>query len=174
MSAPLLQLDFVERSRRGGIAGVLLLAVGALAGAGVLWNMKVLDGERAGVELHLAERDRASGRATIARDAAQARAATKTVSALSTPWSELLAELERAGADKKDSVAVLAVEPAHVKHRVRVEAEARSLSQALAYIERLRASPVLRYPMLDSHEIKTDDRDRPVHFELSADWSDRS
>jgi hypothetical protein len=32
----------------------------------------------------------------------------------------------------------------------------------------------LRYPMLDSHEIKTDDRDRPVHFELSADWSDRS
>jgi hypothetical protein len=174
VSAPLLQLDFIESPRRGSIVGVLLLVVGALGGAGVLWNMKVLDGERAGVELRLAARDRASGRATLDRDASQAQAATKMVNALSTPWSELLAELEKAGADQKDNVAVLTVEPDHLKHRVRVEAEARSLSQALAYIERLRSSPVLRYPMLDSHEIKTDDRDRPVHFELSADWSDRS
>ena len=93
---------------------------------------------------------------------------------LVTPWSQLLAELERASSDKSGDVAVLSIEPDHGKHRVKVTAEARTLKLALAYVQRLRKSPSLHYPMLDSHEIRNEDKDRPVRFQLSADWSDAS
>jgi hypothetical protein len=82
----------------------------------------------------------------------------------------LLEELETASHDAADSIAVLGVEPDREKGRIRIVAEARDLQLALAYIERLQKSRVLRYPMLDSHEVRTEDRDRPVRFQLSADW----
>jgi hypothetical protein len=69
-------------------------------------------------------------------------------------------------------VAILAIEPDHAKHRVKVTAEARNLPMALSYVGRLRKTRVLRYPMLDSHEVRADDREHPVRFELSADWND--
>jgi predicted dinucleotide-binding enzyme len=156
------------------VLGALLIAAGVLGLGAVLLHQVALSNERAGLELHLAALDRASGRSTLARDAANAQAAQKTVTELATPWSQLLVELEQAGADTRDKVAVLTVEPDHVKHRVKVAAEARTLSLALAYVERLRKSQVLRYPMLDSHEVKSDDNEHPVHFELSAEWSDRT
>jgi hypothetical protein len=174
MSAPLLRLDFAGPARRGGAVGAVLVALGVLGLGAALLHQVALRNERAGLELHLAALDRASGRATQERDAANAQAAQKTVTELATPWSQLLGELERAGADTRDKVAVLTVEPDHVKHRVKVEAEARTLAVALAYVERLRKSPVLRYPMLSSHEVKSDDSEHPVHFELSAEWSDRT
>ena len=68
-------------------------------------------------------------------------------------------------------VAVLAVEPDREKGRIRIVAEARDLPTALAYIERLQKSRALRFPMLDSHEVRTDDHDQPVRFQLSAEWS---
>ena len=71
-------------------------------------------------------------------------------------------------------MAVLAIEPDQAKHRVRVTAEARSLELALAYVQRLRKTAVLRYPLLDSHELRSDDKDHPVRFQISADWSDAS
>jgi hypothetical protein len=41
-------------------------------------------------------------------------------------------------------------------------------------VQRLRKAQALRYPMLDSHELRTEDKDRPVRFQVSADWSDAS
>ena len=86
----------------------------------------------------------------------------------------LLAELESASNDDTGKVALLSVEPDHVKHRVKVTAEARTLELAIAYVERLQKTAVLRFPMLDSHELKTDDKDHPVRFQVSAEWSDAS
>ena len=67
---------------------------------------------------------------------------------------------------------MLAIEPDHAKHRVRVTAEARTLELAIAYVQRLRKTEVLHFPMLDNHELRVDDKDRPVRFQISADWSD--
>jgi hypothetical protein len=41
-------------------------------------------------------------------------------------------------------------------------------------VQRLKRTHVLRFPMLENHEIKRDDRDHPVRFQISADWSDVS
>jgi hypothetical protein len=55
---------------------------------------------------------------------------------------------------------------------VRVSAEARTLELALHYVERLQSSRSLEYPMLDRHEIRSTDPQRPVRFELTGLWKD--
>jgi hypothetical protein len=86
------------------------------------------------------------------------------------PWSSLLAELEAASQDVESTVSLLEVEPDPAKHVVRITAEARTLPDALAYLERLQKSTMLRYPMLESHELRKDDPQRPVRVKLSAEW----
>jgi hypothetical protein len=174
MSAPRLQLDFVQRRSLGGAIGFTVAALGVLCLAGVLAQRHELAARRAGLELRsaaLAERAN-HGRAPQSVAGLDAQNAEKTMRELGTPWSLLLAQLESASGDTASDVAVLSVEPDHAKHRVKVTAEARDLERALSYVQRLRKAPNLRYPMLDSHELRTDDKDRPVRFQVSADWSD--
>jgi hypothetical protein len=176
MSAPLLQLDFAGPRARAGAAGIAIALLGALCLIAVLVQQHALSAQRAGLELRRAAltgaRHHGPGMESVAGLSAQN--AEKTVRELATPWSQLLAELETASGDTSGNVAVLAIEPDHAKHRVRVTAEARTLELALAYVQRLRKTQVLHYPMLDSHELRSDDKDHPVRFQLSADWSDAS
>jgi hypothetical protein len=67
-------------------------------------------------------------------------------------------------------VAVLSIEPDHSKRLVHITGESRDLPTALAYVQRLQKSTLLRYPMLDTHDLKTDDPQHPVRFALSAEW----
>jgi hypothetical protein len=89
---------------------------------------------------------------------------------LSVPWSKLLGELEAASRDTQSAVALLEVEPDPAKKQVRITAEAKSLPAALAYLERLQKSRVLRYPMLESHERQKDDPEHPIRIKLAAEW----
>ena len=176
MSAPRLELDFAGGGVRGGAVGIAVALLGVLCLGAVLLQQHALAGQRAGLELRRAalvgSQHRATGVESVAGLSSQN--AEKTVRELATPWSQLLAELETASGDTTGNVAVLMIEPDHAKHRVRVTAEARTLELALAYVQRLRKTQVLHYPMLDNHEIKADDKDHPVRFQISADWSDAS
>ncbi len=106
--------------------------------------------------------------------AGSAEEAGPVVAELGAPWSLLLQELETASQDIGGAVAVLAVEPDRDKGRIRIVAETRDLATALAYILRLQKSNALRYPMLDSHEVRAEDHDQPVRFQLSAEWKSNS
>jgi hypothetical protein len=174
MSAPLLLVDFSATRRRGGMAGVVIALLGALAMGGAWMQLRALAAQRQGLELRREALARAADRgAQLERiRGLGSRDTAKTVRALATPWSQLLSELEAASSDNTGSVAILAIEPDHAKHRIKVTAEARNLPVALSYVRRLRKTGILRYPMLDSHEVRGDDREHPVRFELSADWSD--
>ena len=176
MSAPRLELDLVGSRSRGGALGAASAAIGALCLIAVLAQQHSLSGKRAGLELRRAALMDLQHRGRAAQFVAglNAQNAEKTVRELGTPWSTLLAELETASGDTAGDIAVLSVEPDHAKHRVRVTAEARTLELALAYVQRLRKAPVLRYPMLDNHELRSEDKDHPVRFQVSADWSDAS
>jgi hypothetical protein len=173
MSAPLLRLDFAGARRGGGLLGLVVAAAGALILVAVLAQQHSLNAQRAGLELRRAQL--VDGQRSVRPVAGlNAQNADRTVRELGTPWSLLLAELENASGDSGGNIAVLAVEPDHARHRVRVTAEARNLEFALAYVQRLRKASALRYPMLDSHELRADDKDHPVRFQISADWSDAS
>jgi hypothetical protein len=176
MSAPRLALDFAGTRRSGGAVGVALATVGVLGLSLVMLQLHALHGQRAGLELRSAALERAQHRGTSLDSVAGlgTQNAEKTVRELITPWSQLLAELEQASNDKSGDVALLSIEPDHSKHRLRVTAEARTLKLALAYVQRLRKTQVLHYPMLDNHEIRSDDKDHPVRFQISAEWSDVS
>jgi hypothetical protein len=171
-----IQLDFAGRRRGMSWPGALLLALGMAAAATVLFEYHSIGERRAGLELRLAASTRARTPAMARRDtAADARIASSLQQAaldLATPWTRLLSELEQASKDAQGQVALLGVEPDHAKHNVRISAEARTLALALAYVQRLQSSRSLKYPMLDRHEIRADDAQHPVRFELTGEWRD--
>jgi hypothetical protein len=173
---PAIQLDFAGGRRGLSLAGAVLLAVGIAAAAGVLLEYRVMTQHRAGLELRLAAAARAEARdappVESTADARVAVSAQQAASDLATPWTLLLSELEQASKESQGQVALLGVEPDHGKHNVRVSAESRTLALALAYVQRLQSSRSLAYPMLDRHEIRADDAQHPVRFELTGAWRD--
>ena len=170
MSAQPLLLDFQSRPRRGGLIGAVILVAGSVgaAAAGVAFHDSSL--KREGLELRIAALETARNAKLGSAAALPAEESMPVVNVLGAPWALLLQELEAASHDEAGDVAVLGVEPDREKGRIRIVAEARNLKAALAYIDRLQKSHALRYPILDSHEIRTEDRDQPVRFQLSADW----
>jgi hypothetical protein len=171
----LIQFDFANRGPRFSVLGGVLLAVGITAAAVVLLEYRAVGARRAGLELRLEATRAKTAALSPSETAAEARMATsgqQAVQDLATPWTLLLSELESASKDAQGEVALLGVEPDHAKHSVRVSAEARTLALALAYVQRLQTSSSLKYPMLDRHEIRADDPQHPVRFELTGAWRD--
>jgi hypothetical protein len=172
MSGPLVTLDFAAPRGRTTLAGVALLMIGLLALTAAGFEYYSLNSRRAGLELRLAASLRQS-RPDPRSDARTARAndaAAGVATELGTPWTALLADLELASRDSAGRVAVLAIEPDHEKHRVRISGESRDLTGALAYLDRLQTGSTLQFPMLDSHEVVADDKEHPLRFTLTADW----
>lgn len=170
MRAPaLIQLDFVGPPPRARTPGILLITAGLLACAALGYDFQDKLAQRDGLEARLsaATRPHRSAGPGESRSAAAAAAIEKQ---LWVPWSSLLAELESASQDVASTVSLLEVEPDPAKHVVRITAEARTLPDALAYLERLQKSTMLRYPMLDSHELRKDDPQHPIRVKLSAEW----
>jgi hypothetical protein len=166
-----IELDFARRPRRLRLRGVVLLAAGVAAA--VLSTMSYQDAraQRSVLEMRLANLD--STRHVRKPDKTAERVATENRAALAeltTPWSRLLQELEEASAQSDGRVAVLGIEPDRDKHQLRVIAEARTLAVALAYVQRLQSADALRYPMLESHEVQVRDPEKPVRFQIRADW----
>ena len=170
MKAPAqIALDFAGTQRHVRFSGILLCAAGVLVCVLVGLSFESATTERDALQAHLGAtpRPHRAVNPNTARDAAAAAAIEKQ---LVVPWSRLLAELEGASQDVASTVSLLEVAPDAAKHLVRITAEARTLPDALAYLERLQKSPVLRYPMLDSHELRKDDPQHPIRVKLSAEW----
>jgi hypothetical protein len=172
-----IEFDFAGRGRPVSVLGGVLLLCGVIAAAGVLLAYRTVGERRAGLELRLATLTRANNPAASPGDAAMdsrlAVSGAQAAQDLATPWTLLLAELEQASKDTQGQVSLLGVEPDHGKHSVRVSAEARTLGLAIAYVQRLQVSRSLQYPMLDRHEIRADDAQHPVRFELTGMWKDQ-
>ena len=163
-------LDFVDTTpNRAPVTGAALFGIGVVVCVILACEFSVSLGERATLQARLGAIARPH-RAPTAADTRNAAVATTIQKQLWVPWSSLLAELETASQDVSSTVSLLAVQPDAAKHVVRITAEARTLPDALAYLERLQKSTMLRYPMLDSHELRKDDPEHPVRVKLSAEW----
>lgn len=172
MSAARVQLDFV-RPRHASRAGVAIALFGALAALAAIGEYSMLRSEANGLEMQLAalgsvrDTSSATGAAPERGATSEARAAA---SHLATPWAELLDDLEAASQDSQSSVALLSVEPDRESRRITVIAEARSLLEAIRYVQRLQQSKVVGRPLLDSHEVRTDVPEHPVRVQITAEW----
>ena len=176
MSLPSLNIEFSSAVRSPSLGAFALAAVGAIALLGVSLQYRAAATRAEGLQLQLAEKQRLAAPAfATSIDTPQMQADAATVTAeLATPWSQLLGDLETAGVDSKGAVALLGIEPDRATGRVKLTAEARSLPAALTYLQRLQRSGTLQHPLLDSHEVRVDVPERPVHVQISADWRVRS
>lgn len=152
---------------------MLVLALGLVAVAWTLVDYRDLTTRNDLVQMQLeasAPRKAKTSRAPSTADKRSLDDAAGAVLELSLPWSQLLDDLEAAGQDSSKDVALLSLEPDREKRRVRIGAEARTLPAALEFVERLQMAGTLAFPLLDSHKVRADQRDRPVYFELTAEW----
>lgn len=173
MTAPAMLVDFAPGARRRNVAGITVLCAGLLSMALVVLSYQQARAEAEGLELRSAalgqvEGDGDSSTGSGTETVASAR---EVVTELATPWSRLLKDLDAAGTNSKQSVALLAIEPDAEHRKVRILAESRSLPAALAYTESLQKSNALRYPLLVSHEVQLKDQYQPVRFEVTAEWT---
>ncbi len=165
-----IRLDFVAPLHRAPVAGAVLCAAGLAAALALGLAFQRQLAERSRLDDLLGAASRPRHRAPTPESLRSAAEAAVVERELRVPWTRLLAELEAASRDSADTVALLAVEPDPAKKLVRITAEVRALPDALAYLERLQKSAVLRHPMLESHERRKDDPEHPLRIRLSAEW----
>lgn len=168
-----IQIDFVRHKRTSNKSGVIIAALGIVASIYVFSEFTTANNEAAVLMLQLPTQrstrkaDPVSG---AVGDARKIAAVQQALSELSVPWPGLFEDLERASLDQKEAVALLQIEPDAETGEIRIAAEAASLQTALRYVASLQQSRTLRFPLLDSHEVQLDQRERPVYFEMTAVW----
>lgn len=153
----------------------LLLAAGVcLAVPAALYANHYLDDQRA-FEAELAARSarvaaplavRVVARAPVASEA-QAAAVNAAILQLNLPWRDLHDAVARA---TPVSVALLALEPDAKRRVLRITAEARGSDDMFAYVERLQGPDWFAHVALTRHEINEQDPNRPIRFQLDAQW----
>lgn len=166
-----LKLNFAPAPNRPTPAGLMLCAIGLALAVTVGIALRAAIAERQQLEGAI-EALATNRRAPIdapERNAEQAEIA-KMTRALTIPWTPLLAELEAASNEMPAKVSLLQVEPDPEKHLVHITAEVHALPDALAYLQRLQKSPLLRYPMLESHERQKNDPEHAVRVKIEAEW----
>ncbi|MEX5747331.1 PilN domain-containing protein [Massilia sp. X63] len=98
---------------------------------------------------------------------AQAQAVNDAVMQLNLPWRDLV---EAVSAATPSNVALLALEPDARRRSLRITAEARNSDDMLAYVARMQEQGWFASVALVRHEIAEQEPNRPLRFQLSAQW----
>jgi Tfp pilus assembly protein PilN len=148
----------------------LLLCVGALlAGYQLLAQQR----EREAHLRHVTERRAALSRrpapvSQVRIPAPQAAAVNAAVYQLNLPWRDLQQALAAA---TPPAVALLALEPDARKRVLKISAEVKNSDDMIAYVEQLKRQEFFRDVTLTKHEVSELDPNRPIRFQLDAEWS---
>ena len=157
-----LNLEFQGRGHRLSRPGMALLVLALLLTAWQVWRYQELDAEAARQEDRLGTLRHKAAQSAPAGNAA---ATAELPRQLAQPWDGLLRSVESAlGPD----IALLSVEMGG--SAVKLSGEAASLEDALAFVQRLGASPVLAHPELLSHEVRPMEGRSVVGFTVRAGW----
>lgn len=150
------------------LVGVLLCAAGATLGWRLLQQQRhdsaelaaALTRSKAPVSVPVAVRPRIPD--------AQAASVNAAVMQLNLPWRALH---DAIGEATPASIALLALEPDARKRSIRLTAEAKTSDEMIAYVEQLKRQEMFTAVTLTRHEINEQDPNRPIRFQLDAEWS---
>jgi hypothetical protein len=95
------------------------------------------------------------------------RHANEVLRQLSLPWDQLFESIEASGS--KD-VALLSLAPDREKHAVRIAIEAKTAEAGLGYLRTLEARDIFQNVQIRSHQIQSQDPEKPIRFNLDATW----
>jgi Tfp pilus assembly protein PilN len=99
----------------------------------------------------------------------QINAVNKAIEQLNLPWRDLFNALEAA---TPANIALLTIEPDAKKHVLKATAEAKNSDDMIAYIEQLKKQELFSNVLLTKHEINVQDPNRPIRFQLAAEWAE--
>lgn len=167
-----LDINFVRRRRFASPLGWLLMLVGALGLGVVALDHNQAQDELQAVQARAQRLARDGKNPTARRDTAPvspetATAAARANVALAQPWDGLLQELE---ALRDPKVALLGVEAQAATRSLRLTGEARSMTDVVAYVNRLRRSPMAQSAVLATHEARRDGEVDVIRFSLDVVW----
>lgn len=177
------RIDFAPRSLRrmlfhtpprilGPLAGSLAFcALAAVQGLDYLDRQRELDALRAALAARAAAALPPPAAAPAARRIAvppqQAQAVNAAIMQLNLPWRELH---DAVAAATPASVALLALEPDAKRRSLRLSAEARGTDDMFAYVGKLQQQAWFTAVELVRHEVVEQDPNRPVRFQIQAQW----
>jgi hypothetical protein len=98
----------------------------------------------------------------------QAAAVNAAVMQLNLPWRTLH---DAVAAATPKNVALLALEPDARRRSMKITAEAKTADEMIAYIEQLKQQEMFGEVALLRHEISELDPNRPIRFQIDAQWS---
>jgi hypothetical protein len=174
-----LRLDFLTEKPRTASTGLVVLFAGLAALAAVLVEYRAVSAETAALESHIADfrrmtrrelppiREAAIDGKTLAQEIRQANL---VLAQLNLPWDALFREMEGAALE---GITLLAIQPEPGAGQVRIAGEAKNYDTALAYVAKVESSDRFANVFLTSHQVRANAPQRPVVFELLADWSAR-
>jgi Tfp pilus assembly protein PilN len=169
-----LDLDFVRTRRPYTLRGALLLLSGVVLATFGAQQYYIAEHEIAALEQELAmlaraQRGHGAGR-QVNIDQLRGRLvlANQVMRKKSVPWDSLFRDIENAS-DKK--IGLLGVQPDATTGFVRISGEARDAAALTDYILRLEKQPSLRNVHLTEHEIKSNQGQAVVRFNLNATWA---
>lgn len=167
------RLDF--QPQRPGLLPVVLCLAGALLAADAWLEDSALRERQAEGEARLAQLQRRAERLAAGQREArpenvftpdESKALRQTLAALRIDWEALFSGIDRAAGEQ---VSLLAIRPNIAGKSLQISGEARDLAAALAFVEALRQAPLANVALL-SHQIKSNDPQHPVIFEIAATW----
>jgi hypothetical protein len=167
-----LDINFaLRRPRVSGLGGALLL-LGVSAGCVVAWNYAEAHTQLEQAQARLARLQRSAS--STPRPAVQTsgpreddKAHLKVSSQLRRPWSGLLSEIDLVSSP---AIALLSVESQGQSRTLRITGDAKSMGDAVAYVNRLRQSSLIEAVYLSQHEDRLAGPVHVVRFSLDATW----
>lgn len=154
-----------------GAAGVLLLAAAAGLGMQAAKQQAARDAALSAQQRKQAAAVRAPVRQPeTAIPEGQAAAVNAAVLQLNLPWRQLQ---DAVAAANSPAVALLALDPDSRKQTLKITAEAKNSDDMVAYIEQLKQQEFFTGAVLLRHETNDQDPNRPLRFQVEAQWRAR-
>jgi hypothetical protein len=171
-----LRMDFAEREDGASPGRIAALLLGAAAMALAMTAFQDIQTRTVQLEAELGRIARPAGPAGKAGPAGASsldeavKRANAVARELARRWDKVFAAIEAAGGDAE--VALLAIEPDAHKGIVRITAESRNKHAMLRYLARLQDRQPLQRVLLEHHEVRTQEPERPVRFVVSGEWEE--
>ena len=150
------------------VLAVLLCAAAGATGWQMLARQRVLDAQLALVRAHAAPVTVVATAPQPQIGEAQAGAVNAAVLQLNLPWRALH---DAVAAATPKQIALVALEPDPRRRSMKITAEAKNSDDMIAYVEQLKQQELFGAVALLRHETNELDPNRPIRFQVNAQWS---
>jgi hypothetical protein len=167
-----LRIDFAKRAGNASAGRLALFLLGAAAMTLAVIAFQDIQARTVRLESEYGRINRpsaAGGTAGAAKLGETVKRANAVARELARRWDRVFAAIEAA---RDPEVGLLAIEPDASKGIVRLTAESKSKNAMLRYLTRLQDQQPLQRVLLEHHEVRTGEPERPVRFVVSGQWEE--